>query len=92
MCENLRNGKGKAESAEDSREEGTDPAREARAAHSAAGVPGPERDGEEDVPSAPEPAGPHRFAAEQGLHDLHKLMEGRKFESVEEVNEFLKGQ
>jgi len=53
--------------------------------------PGPERDGEEDVPSAPEPAGPHRFAAEQGLHDLHKLMEGRKFESVEEVNEFLKG-
>jgi tetratricopeptide (TPR) repeat protein len=41
------------------------------------------------VPPPATPAKPSRFVAEQSLHGLHKLIGDRKFESIEEANQFL---
>jgi tetratricopeptide (TPR) repeat protein len=41
------------------------------------------------VPPPAAPVLPHRFASEQSLHDLHKLIGDRVFESIEEANQFL---
>ena len=46
-------------------------------------------EGDDDVaPSLGAARGP-RFAAERGLHDLHKVIGERVFESVEDVNKFI---
>ena len=51
------------------------------------GFPAPED--EDDAPPPPEAALGSRFAAERGLHDLHKAIGDRKFESIDEANKFL---
>jgi len=51
------------------------------------GFPAPED--EDDAPPPPEAALGSRFAAERGLHDLHKVIGDRVFESVEEANKFI---
>ncbi|MCX6637887.1 MAG: tetratricopeptide repeat protein [Acidobacteria bacterium] len=47
----------------------------------------PASEDDDDVP--PEAALGPRFAAERGLHDLHKLIGDRKFESIDEANRFI---
>ena len=44
---------------------------------------------EDDVPPPPAAALGYRFAAERGLHEIHKLIGDREFESAEEANKFI---
>jgi tetratricopeptide (TPR) repeat protein len=63
-----------------------------REKHERRSQPGAGGIGEDELAFSPPPAPRHmpsRFASEQSLHDLHKLIGDRKFDSAEELNQFL---